>query len=371
MAPTHHIACLCGTIRQDVPLQPRSDSDPVSLSLCHCNTCRHSSGVLCTSYYPIAKPTLSQHLRPYVSGGGGSTRYFCAVCGCHVFRSKGSSSGSGSLEWEVATGVISSTTGAQEARYTKHTHVADTNDGGASIWISAFAGRPMEITNNKIPPPSPSPKPSESLPASCACGTVRFHITRPGPQSRDPHSSYPDLTHAYKTTPASLASNPRRDKWWIQGDDRYLAGTCACASCRLSTGFEVQQWAFVPRANIFLHVPAASGSEVVVMPLDFGTLPTGVLTSYASSPGVVREFCGGCGATVFWHDGIRPGVIDVSVGLLRAEEGARAERWLRWWTGRVSFEEETETGREGGAARTARGLVGALEGGLRAWVERD
>lgn len=106
------------------------------------------------------------------------------------------------------------------------------------------------------------------------------------------------------------------------------------------------------------------------MPLDFGTLPKGVLTSYSSSPGVVRDFCSGCGATVFWHDGIRPDLVDVSVGLLRAEEGARAESWLKWWTDRVSFEEETETGREGAAARTARKLIGALEGGLMVWAKK-
>ncbi|KAL6850615.1 hypothetical protein ACO1O0_007739 [Amphichorda felina] len=376
MASAHHIACLCGTIRQDVPLRAQRDSDQVSLSLCHCNTCRHSSGVLCTSYYPIATPVLSQHLRTYVSPGG-SRRYFCAVCGCHVFRSKMTSPEP--PEWEVATGVIASSTGgAPEARYTRHIHVADTKDGGASVWIPSLDGWPTKLASTSPPENPPAtrqpntPSPSPRLPASCACGSVRFHITRPSPQSHLPHSSYPDLTHAYKTTPAVLGGNPGRDKWWIRPGGRYLAGTCACASCRLSTGFEIQEWAFVPRCNIFLHVPCrghreGGQEEDAVMPLDFEALPEGILTSYSSSPGVVREFCAGCGATVFWHDGIRPGVIDVSVGLLRAEDGARAEGWLRWWTGRVSFEEETETGREGAAARTARGLIGALEEGLRGW----
>jgi hypothetical protein len=208
--------------------------------------------------------------------------------------------------------------------------------------------------------------------ASCACGTVRFHITRPGPESRDAHSDYPDLLYAYNKTPPSIRSNPDREKWWLCRERKYLAGTCACASCRLATGFEIQTWAFVPRANIFFHIPdpAAVDEEEdrrVIVPLDFETLPPGALSSYSSSPGVFRDFCGRCGATVFWRDDVRPGKIDVSVGLLRADDGARAESWLSWWTGRVSFEEEAETGREGAPARTARKLIGALEEGLKMW----
>src|SRR5271170_5257517 len=35
-----------------------------------------------------------------------------------------------------------------------------------------------------------------------------------------------------------------------------------------------------------------------------------------------------------------PELIDVSVSLLRAKEGSRAESWLSWWTERVSFRED-------------------------------
>jgi hypothetical protein len=62
-----------------------------------------------------------------------------------------------------------------------------------------------------------------------------------------------------------------------------------------------------------------------------------------------------CGATVFWHCEERPGLVDVSAGLLDPEEGARVESWLDWCTERVSFEEMA----------VSRGLVQALEEGLR------
>lgn len=74
------------------------------------------------------------------------------------------------------------------------------------------------------------------------------------------------------------------------------------------------------------------------------------------TPGVLRDFCPRCGATVSWHDRWRPDLIDVSVGLLDATEGARAEAWLDWWTGRVTFVENVESGRCGEPARRVRVL---------------
>lgn len=80
---------------------------------------------------------------------------------------------------------------------------------------------------------------------------------------------------------------------------------------------------------------------------------------FESSPGVYREFCGTCGATVFWHCDERPGVVDVSVGLLRSVSGARADDWLEWATGRVSFAEDA----------LDKGLIGLLEKGLQSLVD--
>jgi hypothetical protein len=167
--------------------------------------------------------------------------------------------------------------------------------------------------------------------------------------------------HPYSSTDESITTNPSDEKWWIQGD-KYLAGTCACKSCRLISGFEIQTWAFVPRDNISIFIPGDSELKA----LDFKSLPAGVLKSYQSSGRAVRDFCGGCGATVFWRDVSDPSVIDVSVGLLRAEEGARAESWLCWWTGRVSFLEEVQTGRSGPFAAAAQTLIDKLSIGMKA-----
>lgn len=147
----------------------------------------------------------------------------------------------------------------------------------------------------------------------------------------------------------------------------------------------------MPRRNIFFHIPRTpdtsrdagsapgrglehrdgngdSEADETIISLDFTAMRdrenggSPVIKSYESSEGVIREFCHACGATVFWHDKWRPEVVDVGVGLLEAGmgEGPRAETWLEWWSGRVSFEEDAD----------GRGdLVPALGRGLRAWDE--
>jgi hypothetical protein len=128
--------------------------------------------------------------------------------------------------------------------------------------------------------------------------------------------------------------NPDHQTWWLRTDNtKYLAGTCACRSCRLTSGFEIQTWAFIPRSNIIFHIRSRSSAEAALDQSEahhFATLPDGILHSYESSPGVFRESCPICGATVFWHDKRRPQLFDVSAGLFCAPDGARAESWLDW-----------------------------------------
>ena len=83
----------------------------------------------------------------------------------------------------------------------------------------------------------------------------------------------------------------------------------------------------------------------------------GTLKQYESSQGVYRNFCGTCGATIFWHDLTRPDLIDVSAGLIHGRSGARAEEMLEWATQRVSFEEEAQN----------KELIAKIGAGLRAW----
>ncbi|KAI1867842.1 uncharacterized protein JN550_006649 [Neoarthrinium moseri] len=271
-------------------------------------------------------------------------------------------------------------------------NVAGTIDGGLSLWIKDVAGKELVVHQHSGYPGEDVPEASasastqlnmqsgdstEALQGFCHCGTVRFHVTRPNDSSRLPTSNMADLMVPYHTGSSEI-KNPHDLKWWLQPEDalvptRYLAGTCACRSCRLISGFEIQTWAFIPRSNIIFHIADTSNAgagtkdlgKARLMPLDFSTLPEGILRSYESSPGVLRESCVKCGATVFWHDKWRPDLIDVSVGLLDAPEGTRAEEWLKWWKARVSFSEDVSNGRSGMVAARAKALVESLERGLK------
>lgn len=335
--------------------------------------------------------------------------YFCETCGCHVFSREAQPDTPSRSEpaadwWAVATGVISGRVDEQgndgneeiqdesvEFPYTRHINVGDTKDGGLSPFIQEVDGRKLGVHMHSGPDNlsdndddengDPVPKPHDPgveegespLQASCHCGKVRFHITRPNEASRSPRSSFPDLVVPYYTASPAI-KNPDDEKWWLRPVDaeiptKYLAGACACRSCRLISGFEIQTWAFVPKANIFFHVPAAvapddaEGTEMTQQATT-SVVPLGILQSYESSPGVFREFCAVCGATVFWHDRWRPELIDVSVGLFQSLEGARAEDFLEWCAERVSFAEDVGNARYGQVERRARCLIESLEKGL-------
>ncbi|KAL7621188.1 hypothetical protein AAE478_008505 [Parahypoxylon ruwenzoriense] len=435
------ISCHCGAAKQVVALLTPTSDLACDIDLCHCQSCRHSSGLLCVSYARLRQaPQSLSGLAVYPSNTAGQPteetkeaglqRYFCSLCGCHVLRYRArrsiATSPTGAVTfseeemWEVATGVIIGrakvgrdvfeaddefTDENPLLQYARHVNTASTRDGGLFPFISFVEGArnlstaplaPMALPevahgdDHEDRPAAVTPgngggndgaNGEDVLEAHCHCKTVQFRITRPNASSRLPQSNFPDLVYPYCSTPREVYTNPRNEKWWLRSPPggnpeaeptRYIAGTCACRSCRVASGFEIQTWAFVPRSNIFFYVSPPSsttGTAPATMPLDFNTLPPGILQSYESSPGVRREFCPRCGATVFWRDRWRPDIVDVSVGLLDAREGARAESWLDWWTERVSFAEDAGNGRVGSVARWAEGLVENLEGGLRRWGE--
>lgn len=71
---------------------------------------------------------------------------------------------------------------------------------------------------------------------------------------------------------------------------------CHCPDCRHSTGAQSVAWLFISEDNFSY----AKGSPA----------------EFASSPGVIRKFCGTCGTTLSWEGEKQPGRIDVTVGSL-------------------------------------------------------
>lgn len=340
-------SCLCGKSSYDLSFA--KGSLPLATNVCHCGICRRISGVLCVTYAKTPEGTKLPDmtlLRGYKTSNR-LTRYFCATCGTHMLVHV-----EGTEMWATATGTLAKADGI--IKLVQHTHLEDTKDGGFSDWLPKMGDR--TLTRCKGAPgtenielgwrdksvPS-SITPTGRLHAHCQCNGVSFFIQKASPKSAETQGPYPDALLPYFVEDRPPPTEP----WWLRDNQRkFLASNCTCDSCRLATGFEFQQWAFVPTADISL---SADGS--VPFAREFGTLQ-----AYRSRDDVTRRFCGTCGATVFWDGDVRPGLIDVSVGMLDAEEGVRAETWLEWSTSRLSYREDS--------IKRAKEITEAVEAGL-------
>ncbi|KAH6638983.1 hypothetical protein C7974DRAFT_387654 [Boeremia exigua] len=362
------VSCYCGAARHAFKV-PHS-SLPLPSHLCSCDTSRRISGSLMTSYVNIThgkstpKPSLLA-LIPYHSSER-LTRHFCSTCGTHMYLEYHDDG-----HFEAATGTlqVDSTEGIVE--YESCMWIDDTRDGGASDWLTSVngkllqrwkqeAGKSEHVSVDQYSTWSNKLEPSvEPVHVHCHCKGVEFWIQPPNAASKSAQSDFSDLMSPYFL---EKSANPHNTPWWLcDNDTRFLAGTCACHSCRRASGFDITFWAFVPTANI-LH----EGQSTQVFPEPGpGSQTTywGTIKAYCSSDGVTRTFCEKCGANVFWNGGVekgRNGLVDVAAGLLDANSGARAEELLSWWTGRVSFEEFAVN----------KSLARALGEGLRDWEAR-
>lgn len=337
------ISCACGNITGtlDVPdsLLPRP------LSFCHCTTCRHATGQLCLSSIEVPPwsglSSLSLARQPAANRTSDHLkRYFCGQCGASIYNH--TSDGND----YIASGVVDRTEGI--LAFKMYQFLADTKDGGFSKWLNglswAGSAEQSEIWKPTAEVNQPKIKDgNEVLRCYCQCRGVQFTITRPNKDSSNVFSPMPDVL-----APGHLQSTQANPSsiWWLRANGtKFLAGICACNSCRLSAGYDIQAWVFVPKTN----VRQLDGNEV-----DY---KMGTLKRYSHSKGAYRDFCSTCGATVFWHCDERPGILDVSAGLLDAEEGARAEDWFEWATEKVSFEECAQN----------KALVASVSRGLREW----
>jgi len=291
------------------------------------------------------------------------TQYHCKTCGtqmlAHCWRdgedhSKGAS-------WDAASGTLEKIDGLFELK--GHEHVADTLDGGFADFLATFDSKTVQRwprhfgKSEQLPArwESPDrlkiePETTDKLHAQCKCGGVEFWVARPSERSKHAPSKWPDVLIPYPQN----QQRPEGKPWWLRDNGKkYLCGVCACNSCRLDTGMEWMEWAFVPTVDVTLDKDGK-----VPFSRDFGTLK-----SYSSSEGVTRHHCGTCGASVFYFADDRAHVVDVAAALLRAPEGARAESWLEFWTQRLSYRED--------AMPRAESLTLAVEESLEQFGQRN
>lgn len=329
--------CHCGSVHFtiDVP----TSTLPLPVRLCHCSICRFNSGSPCVFHTNIPEgvtpkfiaPSTEAAIKDYVTDSIAVWK-FCATCGAHI-----ASAHRVTARWAVSTSIFIDH-GPSNFRIEKHIFSKSTKDGGIVNMLSHIGGREFIDWN----PPDDDPRAKlveaepefsedgeERLRAQCRCGGVSFTIKRPTQEVKDN-----DFFKKY--------ISPLDDKKWMATMD-------ICNTCRFVHGTHVVGWTFVP---LSLCEPAIKSD------LKIGTAKT-----YSSSPGVLRSFCGECGATVFyWTELRRPGegqdIVDIATGILRAPEGTMADNWLTWRSRIAHLESGREYDEE---------FADALNEGSKAW----
>lgn len=337
--------CYCKAVSYTVTL-PIS-AFPLAVHLCHCSVCRYTHGTMCIFHAPLPKDVLIQFVAPssmdnltgYTHANAKSERFFCSTCGCHIGDSSIQEANKG--QWVIATSLFLEQ-GEHVFQIKAHCLTKCAPGGGLYDWLPRIADREMTIWNPKDDDPDWDMSVVESkqefgadgnerLRAQCHCGGVSFTIPRPN-------------IPAVKDDPSL--------KNWVSPVDptKWMACLDVCDDCRLVDGTHVVGWTFVPRALLDPPMPRALSGY-------------GTLKPYVSSKGVIRGFCGRCGATVVYScDEEGDATVDIATGILRAPEGVAAEKWLTWRTGRLSWYES--------GMRYDPVFTKALAEGFRKWGEK-
>ncbi|GKT51456.1 uncharacterized protein ColSpa_11637 [Colletotrichum spaethianum] len=336
--------CYCKAVHFNLTLP--ASSLPLKVHLCHCSICRYTHGTPCIFHAPLPSgiapdfiaPSSLSSLTAYRHSTASSTRYFCSTCSCHI-----GDVGVDDDDWVISASMFDANKDDVPATWDIRTHVntASAPGGGLYNWLPRIAGADMRVWNPEDPKANETTSPGrevgidgeEVLRAQCHCGGVSFTISRPK---------------------AAMVDDQAYKKWLSPIDStKWIACLDVCDDCRLQTGAHAVGWAFIPESCISPQVPE--------------DLSIGTSKKFASSEGVLRSFCGTCGATVMGYfdcDGARRQadgnrLLNVATGILRAPEGVLAEKWLTWRTGRVAW---AESGRRYDSA-----LTEALGEGLASW----
>ncbi|KAE8413056.1 Mss4-like protein [Aspergillus pseudocaelatus] len=307
--------CHCQSVHFTVTIP--GDALPLSIHLCHCSVCRHTHGALCSFHAPLPKdirpefisPSSLDKLTTYTYPQSKSTRFFCSKCGCHI-GDRDHADG----RWVVSSAIFDHSGDESVWQINSHLYANGDTKTGLFEFVSQIEGREITISRSEkqknetaIQDNSKAQECDDrSLRAKCHCEGVSFTISRPG---RD------------------FVQDPANRKWVLEGkEDKWLGALDVCDDCRLVSGANVAAWMFIPVNHISPSPP--------------GNLLIGSSKRYSSSDGVVRTFCGTCGAMVFYSCNDRPGIVDVAVGILRDPKSVLAESWVVWRTGRIAYLED-------------------------------
>ena len=193
-------SCACENVTGSVEV-PNSEL-PLKTAMCHCDSCRHQTGVLAASgaivpqKYPVKWKGDSL---VYYESSPALRRYFCKQCGTNMYMDSVPAE-----DIYLASGTIHE--GGKYTKLDRHIYVGDTQDGGlatllpeASSWMGyEDVTELVNPTALHVPAAKHAPGQEESpLNAHCHCNGVRFVITRPTFASREPFKGWEFFFSSY------------------------------------------------------------------------------------------------------------------------------------------------------------------------------
>ncbi|KAG8422189.1 hypothetical protein J3459_010599 [Metarhizium acridum] len=264
---------------------------PLEGNVCHCHSCRHSTGALYVlqSTWPQPRADVNTSGLHKYQFSANIANLFCATCSTPMFSE---------LAWDPGNlGVFSGPLKNIEVapiKLTNHIYVEDTVDGGASVWLRRPNPDGEEIPrylkrSGQIPwswpgvsnlaEPRGEPV-QESVGISCHCKGVNLVLH---------HGDY--------------AGREREElPWYIDPrNNKRLASFDACDSCRLHFGNDIVHWTFTNLADISQANggPFPRTMTELKTAVDAGDAAVGTLACYQSSPDADRYFCRVCAAGRF------------------------------------------------------------------------
>lgn len=335
--------CLCSA--NIFTAQALKSKLPLPAPICHCWSCRHVTGALYTADVRWPEPSTNVDVSKLKSFAftPRANLLFCPTCSTPMFWQLTAEPGCplGALTGSLVNEEIC------PIRFTEQSFVGDTTDGGASVWLkranadgyecSRFKGEADDcVPEDALPRDWPTTdtlvgfekRTGDSVAIRCKCRGVDLVLRR---------GDYSGL--AKEQLP-----------WNVDPDTHKLSAIfCGCDSCRLQGGLDIWYWTYFDMK----HLSATQGDAAYPRSkhelkefIDRKDPVIGSLAYYASATraGVLRFFCSTCSATVFFGEDERPELLDVSVGLLDAPDGARAEGFLSWSFGQIEFKEDAQGG---------------------------
>ena len=313
--------------------------------------CRQTTGALAATFADLKGAPSAKSLEACTRNGKSGwrvDRYHCSTCGTRVFDHATDTG-----NWLGCSGIVEPKMGGGEhpqaksenvVKMVSHDFVGDTGDGGLAGIMRRLGdrvipcntqgeGTRMKEEELEALSSKPLSDRADSVHASCHCGAVQFDILPPSPDA--------------------LQRGPKITRWLYANGTKYWGLLCACRSCRLTTGTSFAYQTYVMPENIVMEDRDTWGRK---SPFNYTSYDesTGdlkgseaalraafpALKYYYHSEDRRRTFCGSCGAGVFWERLSRPQVVNVAVGLLRAESGCLAKEWVEWERETVWWEEE-------------------------------